>query len=235
MKGALLLVAVAVGAGCANDNLSISIIAMEAVTQSNMCVATATAGGTTLTHGTLDVSLVTTQGYVAVPLIRNNLVASTTTGSGMFEFNSITITGANIELQTVAGAPLSAAGGQQSFYYPSSGIRLDPSASGAIFVEVLRSDVVKALAGMIPANGVFTVIAKIRPVGMKGDTQVVGEAMPYPIDLCSGCLLGTVPACPLPKGTVAVTNCFPQQDFKNTCCNQAGTLLCGAQAPVATM
>lgn len=237
MKAALLLftVAVGAGAGCANNNSTMSILQMEALSTSNMCVATASVGMAGLSRGTLDVSLVTTQGYIAVPLIRNNLLSSASTGGSSFEFNAITITGANVALEKADGSALTLPTGQQSFFYPASGIRLDPQATGAIFVEVLRNDVAKALASLIPANGVFTLIASVRPVGMKGSSEVVGEAMPFPIDLCQGCLVGIVPPCPLPKGTLLTNTCFPQQDFKQTCCNQNGTVLCGTLAPVATM
>jgi hypothetical protein len=236
MKAALLLCAVAAGVGCADNNSSLAILQMQAITSGTMCQAQAAAGGASLSRGTLDVTLVTTQGYIAAPVVRNNLAASMTLGSGMFEYNAITLTGANVSLQTPAGAALSLPTGQQSFFYPASGIRLDPGQTGAMFVEVLRADVAKSFAGMIPAGGVFTIVANVRPVGDKGGQQVIGEEMPFPIDLCSGCLIGTVNPCPLPKGTPTPMDvCFPQQDFKSTCCSNSGQLLCGPQAPIATM
>ncbi len=236
MKPALLLLAAGVlgAGGCANNDLSIAITQFEAITTMTSCVAMAGGAGTVgLSRGTLDVSLVTTQGYIAVPVVRNNLTMAT--GGGNIQFNSVDIVGANVSLQTAAGVPLTLPTGQQSFFYPANGGRLDPGGSTPLFVEVLRADVAKSMANMIPANGVFTVVANLRPVGMHSTDQIIGANAPFPIDLCQGCLLKNS-KCPLPKGSTPMNTCFPQQDVVNTCCTDAaGNLLCGTSAPVATM
>ncbi|MGZ3429115.1 MAG: hypothetical protein ACXVCV_20825 [Polyangia bacterium] len=236
MKVALLLLAsAAVGAGgCTTNDISLSIIQMEEVTRANMCVATATAGTGVvgLGRGTLDVSLVTTAGYIGVPVVRNNLVSLM---NGV-EYNAIQLQGANIKLTDASGNALTLPSGQSSFFYASAAGRLDPAGITPMFVEVLPAAAAKSLAGMIGATGVFTIIAEIRPVGSRGGSQVVGGPISFPIDLCNGCLAPMVTACPLAKGTVVTDPCFPQQDVPSVCCTDTtGARLCGAAAPVATM
>jgi hypothetical protein len=233
MKVALLLVAAAtVGAtGCSTNDVSLSILQMQAVTRTNMCVAMPGGVGTlSRNRGLLDVSLVTTSGYIAIPVVRNNLP----TNLNGVEFNAIQLTGANVKLENVDGTTLTLGNGQSSFFYASAGGRLDPGGTSAMFVEVLPAPAAKSLAGMIPANGLFSVIAEVKPVGMHSSDQVVGGPIDFPIDLCNGCLVDVVSACPLPKGTVVVSPCFPQQDEVSTCCTDPTQgLLCDAAAPIA--
>ena len=232
MKPALLLLAAATvgAAGCASNDLSLSIVQMESVTPANMCVAMATAGAIGLGRGVLDVSMVTTAGYIAVPVVKNGL-ASNLNG---VEYNAITVLGANVKLTDAAGGTLTLPSGQSSFFYAAVGGRLDPGGTVPIFVEVIPRDAAQALAGMIPADGNFTVVAEVQPVGMHSTDQIVGGAFSFPIDLCSGCLLKNS-TCPLPKGTVVTDPCFPQQDVQTLCCTDAtsNATLCGSAAPVA--
>jgi hypothetical protein len=235
MKAALLLLAAAIvgAAGCTSNDLSLSVLQMQAITRTNMCVAMAS-GTATLARdrGLLDASLVTTSGYIAVPVVRNNLVAL----QNNIEYNAIQLLGANIKLNDASGKTLTLPSGQSSFFYASAGGRLDPGISAPMFIEVLPPAVAHSLAGMIGATGVFTVIAEIRPVGMRANDQVVGGPISFPIDICNGCLRPTPAACPFPKGTVLTDACFPQQDDPTVCCTDAtGGTLCGAAAPIATM
>ena len=72
----------------------------------------------------------------------------------------------------------------------------------------------------------------MRPVGMRANDQVIGGPVSFAIDLCDGCLTDNS-ACPLPKGTIIVDPCFPQQDDPTLCCTDAtGALLCGGSAPI---
>jgi len=232
MKAALLLVAAALAGatGCSNNDVSLSIVQMQALTRMNMCVAMPGAIGTLARdRGLLDVSLVSTSGYIAVPVVQNNLMSNI---NGV-EYNAIQVNGANIKLTNVDGTALTLPNGQSSFFYASAAGRIAPGQSAPMFVEILPAAAAKALAGMIPASGFFTVIASLSPVGMKGDQQVVGGPISFPLDLCSGCLIDNFGACPLPKGTVVTTPCFPQQDEVTTCCDMAGTLECNAAAPIA--
>jgi len=233
MKVALLLVAAAsVGAtGCSTNDVTLSILQMQALTQMTMCVAQPSGAATVVRdRGLLDVSLVTTAGYIAIPVVRNNLPNNT---NGV-EFNSIQLTGANVKLENVDGTTLTLSNGQSSFFYASAGGRLDPGGTAAMFVEVLPASAAKSLAGMIPSVGFFTVIAEVKPVGMHASDQVVGGPIDFPVDLCNGCLVDNAGACPLPKGTMIVAPCIPQQDDVTICCTDPtqGTV-CNGAAPIA--
>ena len=239
MKGALLLLLAALGgaAGCADNDLSMSIIQMEAITQQNGCVAMAASGTTTLgrDRGVLDVSLVAQSGYIAAPVVRNNLRA--TTSNVDVEHNGIQLEGANVTLEVPASAAGALSPQQQKFFYASAGGRIDPLMSAVMFVEIVPASVAKALATAIPAGGLLTVTAHVRPVGTRSGDRLVGAAFDYPVDLCLDCLYQSQGSCPLPTGTKVVDiGCFPQQDDVPTCCTDtSGALLCGTAAPIASM
>jgi hypothetical protein len=238
MKSALLLLALSAGGavGCADNDLSLSIVQMEAVVVP-MCVAQNTVG-IGLSRGTLDVSLVQfyARGYIGVPLVRNNQ-QSRMPGAGNVEFNSVQVMGANVNLDLPPSAAAKVPPGDQKFYYAASAGRLDPGGLGPMFVELIPVKVANELAGAIPPGGLLTVTAEIRPVAMQQNTQVIGGPMFFPIDLCNGCLHVSQGPCPLPVGTVAHgPGCFPAQDDAQTCCtDSAGNILCGSAAPIKTM
>jgi hypothetical protein len=233
MKPALLLLAAAVvgAAGCTTNDVSLSIIQMEAVSQATACVAVASSGSGTVgrDRGLLDVANVTTTGYLAVPVVRNNLQSLM---NGV-EYNSIQMSGANVKLMNVGGASLTLPSGQSSFFYAAAAGRLDPQGTAPMFIEALPASAAKSLASMIPSGGVFTVVAEMRPVGMRENDQVIGGPVDFPIDMCVGCLDENT-ACPLPKGSMPTDPCFPQQDDPTICCTDTtGVVACGAAAPVA--
>ena len=231
MKAALLLLAAAgvCATGCENNDITLSIINMQAITRMNMCIALP--GATALetrNRGLLDVANVTTSGYIAVPVVRNNLIMSTV---GV-DYNSIQVLGADVKLTTPAGGALPLPAGQTDFFYASAAGRLDPAGAAPMFVEVVNADAARALASNIPANGVYTVMSELRPVGMHSNDQVIGGPIDFAVDLCNGCLTQTT-TCPLPKGTTIMDPCFPQQDDPTLCCTDStGALLCGGAAPI---
>jgi hypothetical protein len=105
-----------------------------------------------------------------------------------------------------------------------------------MFIEVIPPTVARTLTPSIPAGGLLTIVAEMRPVGMgAGDDQIVGGPIQFPIDLCNGCLKSPA-ACLLPKGTSPVVDpCFVQQDEQGTCCtNASGAYICG-MAAISTM
>src|SRR6266850_69556 len=213
MKGALLRVTAAIttvwAVGCADNDLSISVQSMEAVTKNMMCVAgTSATGGAVRDRGVLDVSQVGASGYIAIPLVRNNQPTRLVTGN--VEYNSVQLLGANVALFTTAGAPAPLPSGQQKFFYAAAGGRIDPGMLAAMFIEVIPAAAARTLAGNIMGNSPYTVIAELRPVGMKANDQIIGGPISFPIDLCNGCLR-TQTMCPLTHAP-GVGGCFPQQD-----------------------
>lgn len=238
MKTALLLLAAASAgaAGCASNDISLSIIQMEAITRTTNCIAMSIPiiGVVGRTRGILDVAKTTMTGYIGIPIVRNNL----TSNLNGVEYNAIQLLGANIKLSTADGKPLALSTGQSEFFYASAGGRLDPAGTAAMPVEIVSASLARSLAGMIPASGVYTVVGELRPVGMHQNDQVIGGPLDYPVDLCNGCLTMTS-TCPLPKGSMPPDPCpgFSQQDDPETCCTDptTGELKCGSAAPVATM
>jgi len=232
MKSALLLLAVAAG-GCAENDLSLSIIQMEALKAPD-CTAMNTVG-TSIDRGILDVSQAILQGYVAVPLVRNNQQTRITAAGGV-EYNSIQLTGARVTLQLPPPLQGVLTADETDFKWPSAAGRVDPQQAAPMFVEVIPAQIAAKLAGKVPQNSLITVITVIRPLGTATSDNVTGGPVPFPVDLCSGCLQLKLGPCPLPAGTKpAGTGCFPQQDTQAGCCIDPATNepLCGANAPIA--
>jgi hypothetical protein len=244
MKAALLLGMLAISAGCSENDLSLSIVQMQAVSKPS-CIAMAAAAGAFpgRARGLLDVAQITSTGYVAIPIVRNNLVSRP--GGGMaVEYNSIQLTGANVSIQPPPGMSLPSA--DANYFFPSAPGRVDPAGLVPMPVEVVTAKVARELGPSIPGGGLLTVIATVRPVGeLDGNTQVIGGPMQFPVDLCENCLV-TNQVCPFPKNsTPAIGGCFPQQDDILNCCTcpanvtivgcTPGQVLCGASAPVSAM
>jgi hypothetical protein len=237
MRSALLLLALlasgSVVVGCVNNDASLSIEQMEAVTEATACVATATIG-VEIARGLFDVAASNhIQGYIGFPLVRNNEV-SRMLSSGDPELDSIQLLGANVSL-TFASATDEAKVpvADRKFFWASAGGRLDPAALAPMPIEVVPNNIVTELA---VAPGAFvSLTAKIQPVGMQTSDRVVGGPIYFPVDLCNGCLTNVISACPLPAGTVVVDTCYPGQDELATCCQaSASQLLCGSLAPIQT-
>jgi hypothetical protein len=230
MKSALLLLAVASG-GCANNDLSLSILQVSAVSTPT-CTAPATIGSTQVSNGLLDTQA--GLGYRAALLIRNNL-QSRIPAAGGIEYNAIQVEGVFVTLELPANAAAALTKDEKSFQWPAAAGRLDPAALSGVFVQPIPSQIVMKLDSFA-ASGDLTVIAEMRPFGKQGGSDITGGAYRYPIQLCHGCLhTDAVPACPLPKVTVISSGCFFWQDNGATCCNAGGGLLCGSQAPISAM
>ena len=111
MKPALLLLAAAIvgAAGCTNNDISLSIIQMQAITRANMCIAMpgATAHRDAQPRHARRLAWSRPRAIIAVPVVRNNLVMSTT---GV-DYNSIQVIGANVTLTVGRRLGAAAAGG----------------------------------------------------------------------------------------------------------------------------
>jgi hypothetical protein len=174
-------------------------------------------------------------GYTVFPVITNHLSSSATalTNPGVVELHSITLLGANVELQpdsTLAGLVPPA---QRKFSVQVPNSRLDPAGSVAVGVEVIPRSLAKSLGG----SG--SLVALVAPVGDFGGDTIVGAARSFPIEVCSFCLSqGPPAACPatgFPANEVNPGQCIPDQDFPITCCIKANTLLCGTKVPMSMM
>jgi hypothetical protein len=216
MKAARLLVAAAVAgaAGCVNNDRSISILQVQALTSSSGCVIMGTVS-TGLSHGLLDASF--GNGYFAGVVVRNNL--QTSRQANGVEYNSVEIIGANVTLENPDGSQLA-----PTFFYASSPGTIDPGVSVGMLVQAIPA----AMAGSLVGK---TVVSDIKPVGKRSGDQIIGGPVDFPVDVCNGCLHSTA-ACLLPKGTaVNPTPCFVGQDSAGTCCNDpVNGYVCGSNA-----
>jgi hypothetical protein len=223
--------------GCANNDASLSIIAMEALDpKANNCMATAMVS-LIRNRGVLDVTLTQLRGYVAVPLVRNNLPLRGGAGMSGVELDAIQMNGFNVSVLLPSTVQASVPASSLKFFYASAGARLDPNGGTAsFFVEVVPATLAQQLAPSVQTGMLLSVIAEVSPVGTTGGGMgtIVGGPMQFPVDLCKGCLQ-TNTLCPLPKGTMpSAGGCFLQQDAVTDCCTDSkGNLLCGAAAPVA--
>lgn len=238
MKGAFILLGATLVAGCHVENdLSVSILQMQAITHDGNCMVQVASGANVLgrSRGLLDVALapLVGRGYVVAPVVRNNLPGSTM--SDDVEHNSIVVQGVNVSLELPSGTAGRLTPEQKEFFYAAAAGRIDPLGTAAFLAEIVKADTAQALAGAVPAGGYLTLTAHISPVYVRSGDQIVGGAFDFPLDLCLDCLRANYGACPLPKGTVVnELGCFPEQDDVATCCSDpSGALLCGAQAPIA--
>jgi hypothetical protein len=240
MKYALLLLALS--AGCSDNDLSLSIVQMEAL-EAPTCIANPGIG-TGLSRGVYDVKVGANfaRGYIGVPLIRNNQGARNP--SGQLEYNSVQITGINVDLQFPDSIAAKIPANDERylhFYYPAAAGRIDPANLAPTFVEILPRQLMSDLAqaGLVPTaigGAIVTVVAKLRPVGMQQSDQVVGGPLWFPVDICFGCLTFPAGACPLPAGTtVSADGCNPQQDTVQTCCGDPNAPTCGSTAVATAM
>jgi hypothetical protein len=237
MRSALLLLALFAGGavGCVDNDASLSILQMEAVTEASGC--TATAGSMMdLSSGTFDVSLGNgLQGYIGFPVVRNNEVSRMPSADSP-ELNSIQIIGANVSLSFIDPAAASKVKASDTkFFWSAAGGRVDPGGLAPMQIEVVPESVIKELN--VAKGSVVTVLAKIQPVGLQTSDRIVGGPIHFPVDICNGCLVNVVGDCPLPMGTVIVdSGCIPSQDVAPTCCDDkaSGQMFCGAAAPIAT-
>jgi hypothetical protein len=234
MRSALLLLALFAGGaiGCANNDASLSIIQMQAVTESTSCVATSTAS-VELSRGVLDVSFITStslQGYIGFPIVRNN-EQSRKPSADSPELNSIQLIGANVSLtfpDPTVGKNVPAA--DRKFFWAASGGRIDPLGAAPMQIEVVPIKVVNELIGAAQASGLVSLTAEIQPVGMQTSDRIVGGPIFFPVDLCNGCLYNPIGTCPLAAGSTVVATCISGQDQVANCCD--GSRTCGANVPI---
>jgi hypothetical protein len=221
-------------AGCVANDADLTIDRFVPALRANSCVVSPMQMEQPL-NGLLDTGLAAQFGtpYAVFPVITNHLAASTTAQGGV-ETHSITVKGANVELQPDATLGAAIPPAQRKFFAAVPNSRLDPGGSVAVEVDVIP----RALASKLGGAGSLT--ALVSPVGDYGGDTVVGAARAYPIEVCSFCLTGGSPtACP-PDGfspmAVDLGECIPSQDANVTCCfDTQNQFLCGAQVPMAKM
>jgi len=247
-----LLLGVSFGTGCVDDTLSLSINGFQAITETNMCVATTTPT-VGLAEGTLDVGMVQAgasagfKGYIVAPTVVNNLVERATAATT--ETDAIDITGFDVELQPAADDMVlqtALPASQRAYFVPVAGGRIFPGGNSAasshavIVFEVIPVQVALAMSARVqagnPPGAPRPLIVHMRPVGNRAGLRINGGFVDLPITICKFCLSNPPDMCPTggfnPK-SVAIS-CFPWQDSPSTCCTSGNFLLCGSQVPTST-
>src|SRR5581483_2354182 len=230
--------------GCVDNQASVDIDRVLFVSQMSMCDADP-ANTLQRSHGLLDVGIVAganTDGYVAAPVVRNNMPLRAT--SGMIDLDAVTLKSFYIKLRpdaTLSGAlPLA----QRIFNVPVGGARIEAGGTGlnAVFVEIVPAQIARLLAAAVQPGAQTTPLSVVhmRPVVARADGSLLGGGWyDYPVEICNFCLAGGPPvACPQTaqlRTTVLETGCRVQQDDPVTCCTKQNVLLCGASVPQTTM
>jgi hypothetical protein len=194
------------------------------------------------TSGLLDVGIVAAggfAGYVAAPLVQNNLPAKTV--QNQIDNNTITVTGANIDLSVSPSLAGALPASQRSFSMSAAAGTLAATGQATFFAELVPRQVALLLAPSVPTgvpNTQFPVVtAHVRPVGDRAGTTIMGPEVSFPVEICKFCLTPQPAPCPsggIPVNQVQKGGCLPEQDEPVTCCtNSSGALLCGSQVPTA--
>jgi hypothetical protein len=189
-------------------------------------------------EGTLDVRLIGSgTGYLLFPVLQNNFPAA----MGGVDANRIALSGFNVDVDVPEDAtgpiadlirgyhsPDADVGSQAKVHYgtlTSGSVATnggDTSSSVEVFPTSLAADILKM--GVLSRSNTFWALARVRARGDTLVSSVTSDSFTYPIELCDGCLMSDVGACPAaaPSGS----QCYIGQDMPTGCCEQAGNLFC---------
>ncbi len=219
--------------GCVQNDIDLTVDRFLAPDPTSCTVMTTSTVG--LASGLLDVGLMVDggfSGYIAYPLISNNLPE--VVASGGAELNAINVTGLNIQL---SGGNTTFS--QPSFFLAAAGGRVPPAGLVTFGAEILPRSVGLELAKSVPettADTVFPVVnVAVSAVGTRSGTTIVSAPLVFPVEICKHCLSPAPGACPpagFPAASIHAGSCNADQDATVTCCDSASSLLCGASVPV---
>jgi hypothetical protein len=245
MKSVLLpiIVGLVTVTGCVESN-TISIQNFVLDDPNNGCMVT-TSATTFQSRGLLDVGIVSvtgSDGFIAWPLIKNNLNSSLVGSTTGVEMHNIDITGVNIELQPDASIASAIPSSARKFSMQAAGGVVAPGAEVVFSVTLIPRALALSLANVVQSgvgNQLPIVTAKVSPIGDLGGSKVVGAALSFPIEICKFCLSGDIQACPatgFPAAQIQAGGCGnPAQDDPVTCCAASQSeVLCGSQVPKST-
>jgi hypothetical protein len=199
--------------------------------------------------GTLDLSLVRAgagAAYLAFPLVKNNLPASSGSGpdTNQIEVHSFAV---DISASKYGALPpnVSTLFGtlNQSSHDSADYALLHYSVpwaaslgSGGGTAATLVGAFPVTLAARVAATGdigvsrtSMLVNARIRAFGSTGTQDLESDPLDFPIYVCAGCLVGEVLTCPLAAAPARTGNpCNVSQDNTVDCCSLNGELICPA-------
>jgi hypothetical protein len=203
------------GSGCV-DSDTFYIIQMQVPTASGGgCAATPSQSGVYLGAGALDISL--NMGYIAFPLLLNNMESSATIDSQP-ERNNLHLKGYRVSLD-LGEIPISPDDKLVDFFVNSSGT-ITPSGGLQVGpVEVIKPELVKLLVPAIPPAYEPVILVKMRAVATRGGWETESAEFTFPVTICSKCLVDYRATCPATGDkTVLINACGLPQDSPVTCC-----------------
>lgn len=193
--------------------------------------------------GLMDVSIVQSSfdtAYLFFPLIENNLSGT----QGASDPNQIQLTGFDVDISQIGSSTPAAAQvlsnaeqqGLLRFRVPwSGGVKSNGGHITAV-VQAVPVELALQLAsnGGLDARPSLTLNLRIQALGTTNSGRsLTSDPFNFPLEVCSGCLVGNVAPCPFTTPLVSPGNaCNPAQDDVVDCCTENGKLLC--PAPVVT-
>lgn len=190
------------------------------------CVAPTPSSGTSgatefLGKGLLDVSL--KRGYLVFLQVENHMTS--TKASGQVETNLVQMREYRVKLN-LGQVPGNYPGHLLDFVERTSGV-LEPGGLLVSGFQVLKDELAALLSGVIGANRV-DIVADLQAVGIRSGSDIETPRFPFPIQLCSGCLVDMRQSCPTNPDdpTIFRNACGLPQDAQVTCCPQGKAVFC---------
>ena len=186
-------------------------------------------------NGRLDLAVVRSDAdsaYLFFPLIENNLPSS---DNGAQDPNQIQLSGFNIDITPLSGttqATNTVLAGNPSAHFQTAWSGGVKSGGGQINAIVEAFPVALATQlfneGGVSSNPTATLNLRIQALGTTTTgTQMQSDPFNFPLEVCVGCLVAHVQACPYATAPANPGNaCNPAQDAPVDCCTQAGLLIC---------
>jgi hypothetical protein len=243
LSWSLFALPLAVAAGCADNSITLQVLANQPPTVP-ACMVTTAVTGTSQSSGILDVGVVEAgagayAGYTVYPVVKNNLMDPSP--GALPQRDDIQIIGTDVQLVVTGALDAALPSNQRSFFQPAYGGDVPSGQTGSLTVEVVPLQVAVELDAALQDNQTIPMIVRFRVVGTKADGGTITSGWTdYPVKVCRWCLTGgKPPVCP--KGGVAKTSVFAgacnvAQDMPVTCCiGSTNRLLCGGAVPQTTM
>jgi hypothetical protein len=185
--------------------------------------------------GRLDLAIVRSDAdsaYLFFPLIENNLPSAK---SGAQDPNQIQLSGFNIDITPLSGTSQATdtaltGNGLAHFKTPWSGGV--PSGGGQLnaIVDAFPVALAEQLFNDGGVSGAPTATLNLRVQALGTTTfgtEMQSDPFNFPLEICIGCLVANVQACPFTSAPTNTGNaCNPAQDAPVDCCTQDGVLIC---------
>ena len=180
--GPLLLGTLLLAPSCADNNSSLFIVGVLAISATS-CIAKPDPTGPFQSNGILDTEFA--QGYTAFILVGNQLTQRGSREQLRTETSRISLRGAEVRLSTLDGKALDIPGAQGTFSTVGTGF-VDAAAGDTPSYAAMAVNLIPPGLTGLPAQ----VLAKVRVFGdTLGNTSVTSSELDFPIAVCAGCLI----------------------------------------------